>query len=230
MTEDRYQEERFLDSRIEQLEGELRRLRRCLLAAVVAISGVGLVALGPVNDGAQEFETIRAERIDLVEADGTRRMVLSNEERFPNPVLDGEEFQRSINPAGLVLYDRSGSEMGGIAALDPEGPARWTALIFDYENSEAIGLSTRTRGEGGYGASLTIADRIPLEADIREVGTSGTARVDIQNEDGDAAIVLSDSDGNPRLRLFVDAEGRTGIEMLDPDGEVVSRLGPGDGA
>lgn len=127
MTEDRYQEERSLDPRIEQLEGELRRLRRYLLAGVVAISGVGLVALGPINDGAQEFETIRAERIDLVEADGTRRMVLSN-------------------------------------------------------------------------------------------------------EDGDAAIVLSDSDGNPRLRLFVDAEGRTGIEMLDPDGEVVSRLGPGDGA
>lgn len=213
-------------SKTERLERELRRLRLYLLGVLLTLGVLGVMALSPADDGTQEFETVRAERIEIVEADGTRRMVLSNRERFPKPVLDGEVFERSINPAGMVLYDRDGSEMGGIAALDPEGPARWTALIFDYENSEAIGLGTRTRGEDGYGASLTIADRIPLDADIREVGTSGTARVDIQNEDGDAAIVLSDPEGNPRLRLYVEESGRTGVEILSPAGEVVSRLAP----
>ena len=213
------------ESETRRLRREVRRLKVYLFGTVLLVGALGLLGSGPPEEGPEEFETVRAERIDIVEPDGTRRLVLSNRARFPNPVLDGEELERSIKPAGMVHYDRDGSEMGGIAALDPDGPARWTAVVFDYENSEAIGFSSRPRGEEGYGAGITIADRIPLDADMREVGTTGTSRVEIENEDGDAAVVLSDPAGNPRIRLYVGADGRAGVEVLSDEGEVVDRLG-----
>lgn len=215
-------------SDVEELRGKVRRLELYAAGATLVLGVLALVAFGPApGDDVATFERIEAERIDVVDPDGSRSLVLSNRQRFPDPVVDGETFERSIQPAGLVLYDDAGNEMGGIAAVDLGERGRRTLLIFDYRNSEAIGYSAGgSPGEGRYGASLTIADRIPLDADIREVGTSGTKRIDVQNEGGDASIVLYDPEENPRIRLYVTAEGETGIEMLNAGGEVVSRLGP----
>lgn len=214
-------------SDVEELNRKVRRLELYAAGATLALGVVALVAFGPAaDDDVETFETIEAERVDIVDPDGTRSLVLSNRQRFPDPVVGGEAFERSIQPAGLVLYDDDGNEMGGIAAVDVEDRGRRTLLVFDYRNSEAIGYSAgESAGGERYGASLTIADRIPLDADIREVGTSGRKRIDVQNEGGDASIVLYDPEENPRIRLYVTAAGETGIEMLSPEGEVVARLG-----
>lgn len=211
---------------MEDLRRELRRLTPRAATATVALAALGLTALKPADREVQSFERVEAERIDIVGADGDRSLVLSNRERFPNPVIGGEEFERSIQPSGLVLYDGDGNEMGGFAALDVEGRGRRAALIFDYRNSEAVGLSASGTADGErYSTGLTLADRIPLDADIREVGTTGTPRLELNNDDGNASVVLNDPEGNPRIRLFVDSAGEAGVEMLDPEGRVVERLG-----
>lgn len=213
-----------------ELRRQVRRLRIFAAGSTVLLAALMIMGLRPPRQEVSKFEKIEAERIDIVDADGDRSLVLSNRERFPPPVIGGEEFERSIQPAGLVLYDGDGNEMGGMGTVDVEGRARRTLLVFDYRNSEAIGYSAgETDGGDAYSASLTIADRVPLEADIRDVGTTGTRRINLRNADGDASLVLNDADGNPRIRLYVDRDGESGIEMLSRDGEVVERLGPSEG-
>ena len=91
------------------------------------------------------------ERLDIVDADGATRVVLSNQQRFPPPMLNGETFKRAVTPAGLVFYDRKGNEVDGLALTDVQA-GKVSALAFDNPNMDAIGLirhrirdSTRNR-------------------------------------------------------------------------------------
>jgi len=209
---------------------QLRWLKRYTAGSMIVLAAIAFTALQPAPDRSRSFETLEAERIDIVGADGTRRLVLSNRERFPDPVLDGDTLERSIDPAGLVFYDRDGDETGGLGVVDIEGRARRSLFILDYRNSEAIGYSAGENLEtDAYSAGIAIADRVPLDADIREVGSAGTRRIQIQNRNGDARIVLNDAEGNPRIRLFVEADGEAGIELLNAEGEVVGRPGEEEG-
>jgi hypothetical protein len=195
----------------------------CLLLALA----LGLCACGssPQHTPTAQFEEITVERLNIVSPDGTPQVVLSNQERFPPPVLGGDTLQgaRSISPTGMVFYDASGNEAGGIAVVSAESGARRVALIFDYSNSEAIGLGTMDT-QGSYSSSLTIADRVPLSANVMEVGTTGAERISIENENGTARITLNDGEERPRIRLSVAEDGEARIEVLGEDGEVTRSL------
>lgn len=169
----------------------------------------------------QTFDEIDVQRINIVDSQGRRVLVLSNKEKFPLPVIAGKEYPRSINPSGMVFYDETGTECGGIAvATTPK--ARRTAIIFDYSNTEAIGFSVYETKDGKYGAGFAIQDRNPLDSDIMKVGTEGTNRISIENDNKNAEISLSDTKGNKRIRLLVDSTDAAIIQILDEKGKVIS--------
>lgn len=188
---------------------------------------LGISACAAQQGGVQHFEEISVERINIVAPDGTHRMVLSNKARFPKPVMDGKvlDIPRSVVPAGLVFYDETGSERGGLAVMDVPGRGERAGMIFDFQNSEAIGIGKYESEDGEYyTTSLQIADRIPLGSDIMKVGTSGPPRINIANENGKAVIELNDVNGKARIRLYTNKDGSSGIEMLDGEGNVLSTL------
>src|SRR5690606_940374 len=49
-----------------------------------------------------DHDRISARRIDIVDADGTIRMTLSG--ATPPPIIDGIQYKRAFNVAGLILY------------------------------------------------------------------------------------------------------------------------------
>ena len=58
---------------------------------------------------------IDVERINVVEQDGTLRMVFANSALAPDPVVDGQVLKRdSGNAAGIVFYNEHGDECGGL--------------------------------------------------------------------------------------------------------------------
>ncbi len=172
----------------------------------------------------QRFREITAERLNIVSPGDTTRIVLSNKERFPPPILNGDTIRaRSIAPAGMIFYDESGNEVGGFAAINARGAER-AAIGLDYANSEAIGL-TKTDTEETYTAGISIADRLPLSADPLEEGTVGPERVSIANDGGTAQVTLNDGEGRPRIRLVVEKSGSPRVEVLGTDGSVVDALG-----
>lgn len=212
----------------DSLERDVRWLKAYALGSTlvmtVLLSAAFYVGPSERNPAGERFQEITTERLNIVGPDDTSRIVLSNEKRFPPPVLNGDTIRaRSIAPAGMVFYDASGNEVGGFATVSARGTER-AALVFDYANSEAIGLS-KADTEDAYRAGISIADRLPLSADPLEEGTVGTERVSIANENGTARVVLNDGEGRPRVRLVVEESGAPRVEVLGEDGSVVDALG-----
>lgn len=202
-----------------------RDIRLLKIYAICSTLALGLVMFAGFQSGEKrgKFDEIDVQRINIVDSQGHKFLVLANKARFPLPVVNGKEYPRSINPSGIVFYDEKGTECGGIAVASlPK--ARRTAIIFDYSNTEAIGFSAYETKSGEYGAGMSIQDRNPLGSDIMKVGTEGTNRILLENDNKNAELSLSDVKGNKRIRLRVDSIGTANIQFFNEKGEVISSL------
>lgn len=207
---------------------ELAALRRevNLLKALCAVllAAVAVVALtaarAPAGDA--EFATLRAERIDIVTSQGVRRLVISNDERMPGPVIDGKEGVRSISPAGLVFYDARGNENGGIAITDTD-KGKLNAFLFDYDKNEAIGAWRRVTPAGEASAGIMVNEPAPAEMAFNDAISRDWGRILIQNQERNSEILLRDPQGRTRIALRVDKGGDAWIEVLDAEGRQLFR-------
>jgi hypothetical protein len=200
----------------------------------------------------QKFEEINAQRINIVDADGTLRMVISNKDRMHPGVIDGKTLDRPRPVAGLLFFNDEGDEVGGLTFTGREANGTRQAdarLMFDQlKQDQTIGFSyaegsgRRTAGFQVWDRSDTrlgdlidklnaankIADKAERDAavaKIRAAAPPGPRRVFVGKTDDKAATVsLADGDGKPRLTLVVDATGNPRIEFLDQQGKVVARV------
>jgi hypothetical protein len=65
------------------------------------------------------FDTITVQRINVVEPDGTLRMVLTNNNRIPGVIVPGHEYadygnRKPTTAAGILFYDAQATESGGL--------------------------------------------------------------------------------------------------------------------
>jgi hypothetical protein len=179
-------------------------------------------ALGQARPGPQAFEEISTQRLNIVDDKGKARIVLSNADKFPNPIIDGKEMVGAAKPVGIVFYNATGNECGGIA-LNSTDAGEQNALILNYTNSEAIGFGKFESKEGSYSAGVSVLDRIPLKSDTKKTGKTGIERIIISNNNGNAELSISDPQGKPRIRLSVDARGAANIHILDQKGKELYR-------
>ena len=169
------------------------------------------------------FDTVTVRRINVVDAKGMQRLVIASPDRFPDAVVRGAHYKRSIgNTAGLVFYDPTGTETGGVATSTIGGRSQ-VAMIFDYTHqpTDGIGMVTNESADGkSWSAGFSIADRRPYhEGPI--TSSEGVERVSLQNENHDAALVISDPQGHPRIRLGVGSDGQPYFEMLNANGKPI---------
>lgn len=99
---------------------------------------------------APDHDRITARRIDIVDADGTIRMTLSG--ATPAPIIDGIQYKRAFNVAGLILYDDKGSERGGFGTADVEGGM--AVLALDHPAMAAFSLHQAV--EAAYACFLLV--------------------------------------------------------------------------
>lgn len=83
------------------------------------VTGAALVGMTVALTAAarpQKFGTIDVERINVREADGTLRLVISNKDRFPGSFHKGQEIARPDRrfAAGMLFLNDEGSENGGL--------------------------------------------------------------------------------------------------------------------
>jgi len=80
------------------------------LAAVFALAG----AKAPTSH--VHFDEITVGRIDIVEPDGTKRLILSNRSQYPGSFVEGKEIARPDrrDVAGLLFINDEGTENGGL--------------------------------------------------------------------------------------------------------------------
>lgn len=173
---------------------------------------------------APDHERISARRIDIVDADGTIRMTLSGE--TPAPIIDGIQYKRAFNVAGLILYDDKGSERGGFGTADVEGGM--AVLALDHPAMDAIGW--RVSPDGSVAFSINQAPpliREPALGNALVPGVSTPTRMQFTvAADGTPAVSLSDKNNKPRIKMTVTEEGFGSIQFLDAAGTVIHSITP----
>ena len=196
---------------------------------------------------------ITVERLNVVDANGTLRMVLSGKDKMHPGVMDGVTIDRPRPVAGMLFFNDEGDEVGGLTYTGTAAGGRGRAnagIMFDQlKQDQTIGI-TYNEANGQRSAGLQIWDRsdtVRLSelitklnaankiaagperdkalADIRATAPAGPRRLFVgKTQDKAAAVVLSDAQGKPRLTLMVDATGNPRIEFLDETGKVIARV------
>jgi hypothetical protein len=148
---------------LRRIERELRLLKLYALATT-ALLGVLALAAFRQPTRRQKFEEIDVERINVVERDGSYRMVISNRARSIGPIWRGKPFgyPGGTRP-GIIFFNDEGSENGGLTfsgRRDSAGRVEASGhLSFDqYDQDQVVYLQYIDRN-GQRRMGLTVADR-----------------------------------------------------------------------
>lgn len=202
------------------------------------------------------FTEIEVERINVVEPDGTLKLVVSNSARQAEATIGGEELPVDrTRDAGLIFFNDYGDEVGGLV-FGGDRERGGMGLMFDQAgHDQVIGIQSgewtvdgeRRRRTGinlwDRPFDVTILDLIRMQqeaqaiedeeerrlalAELQEAGLGGVSRASFgRSEAGDVGLELRDGQGHVRLRLLVMEDGTTLIQFLDEAGAVVHALGP----
>lgn len=163
-----------------------------------------------------------------------------------SPALSGGREQGS----GMIFFNESGDEVGGLTYHGQATGDSYRSsggIMFDqFRQDQVVGLSYSDNGRN-RSAGLHVWDRSPevelgnimhileqranasgavrdsLEQVLREIpGMDQSAhRIFLGSENRTATLLLRDTEGRPRVRLYVDAANAARLEFLDETGKVV---------
>jgi len=229
---------------LQALQQQNRLLKAALSLSALLLTVVVGVAATEVKT---RFTEIDAERINIVGADGKRQLVIASRERLPRAVTDGKEIVEDRKVPGLIFFNESGDECGGLiwrGKLDAKGrPESGMHFSMDrfggdqqlalghYEDSGFMssGLNVYDRGLSKDYQPLWDAmqkapagpERDKLKQQWIEAGGRQTSRVFVGKTRGkSSAVILSDPQGRPRIMMLVTPEGQPKLQFMDEKGTV----------
>jgi len=227
------------------------------LRAYTIVTSTALVVMGAAafsqNPPARDAAELTVQRLNIVDANGTLRMVLAGKDRMHPGVMDGVTIDRPRPVAGMLFFNDEGDEVGGLTYTGTVAGGRGRAnasLMFDQlKQDQTIGFAySESNGQRSAGfqvwdrsdtvrlseliAKLNTANKLPAGAqrdaavaDVRANAPPGPQRLFVgKTRDKAATVVLADAQGKPRLTLTVDATGNPRIEFLDEAGKVTARI------
>lgn len=236
---------------MDKVEKELRFLK--LYAAALTLVCIILFGFLFKTISSKKFTEIDIERINIVEADGKLRMVLSNKMRQHPGIMDGIIYdeRRGQRPPGLMFFSEKGDEVGGLVFDGNEGSGQGGSLTFDkFRGDQTIQFIHEEEPDETYFAGLKMSDQnMPLNDLVakqkeiaklptkdaqdsayrllREQGFLMTERLKIGKDfDKSSIIKMKDGKGKVRIELKVEAGGSPKLSFLDESGQVIYSLPP----
>ena len=228
-----------------------QQLRILQLYATLSFAVIAVLAISAFTQSQQRIDELTVQRLNVVDANGTLRMVISNKDRMHPGVMDGVTINRPRPVAGMLFFNDEGDEVGGLTftGTDDHGRRAHAELNFDQlKQDQTIGIGYQ-EGDGVRSASLQVWDRSeqPLSDLLRGINAAnalpegpqreeavkavlaktqpGPRRIFVgKNVDKSAAVSLSDANGKPRLVMNVGADGNASITFLDADGKTIQRI------
>lgn len=222
-----------------------------LTTAVVAALLSGFV----VKPGKLQVSELDVQRINVVEPDGTLRMVITDKAQFPGFIFKGKEYPHPRPNAGMLFFNDEGTENGGLifsGHRDKDGKIvdSGGSLTFDKFEQDQLVQLVGAHDSSGHMAGLIVSDRADrsIEQDFIDAdklkampdaqrdalmqkraddGYYGATRISVmRSDDGIAKISLRDAQGHPRIVMGVAADGASSLRFLDADGKVLNELTP----
>ena len=232
------------------IRSQVRILQLYAAASFAVMAFLAITAFTHQNS-TQRIDELTVQRLNVVDANGTLRFVLSNKDRMHPGVMDGVTINRPRPVAGMLFFNDEGDEVGGLTytGTDDNGRRANAGIMFDQlKQDQTIGLSY-SENNGQRSAGLQVWDRSeqPLsdliralnEANALPEGPERDAAVKAvrakappgprrlfagKNSDKSATVALADGQGRPRLILRVAEDGASSIEFLDASGKPVQRI------
>jgi len=203
----------------------------------------------------QRFSEIDVERINVVEPDGTLRMVISNKASFPGIIIKGKETPHpGRKTAGMLFFNDEGTENGGLifgGSKDASGKVTsYGHLSFDqYEQDQVFSIDA-DQENGQRTSELRIIDEPdhPITQDLEaaaritklpkqeqkaawEQYRASTSHFEPRivlgrADDRSVALRLKDVEGHDRVVIRVAPDGAPVLQLLDDKGHVTAQLPP----
>lgn len=232
-----------------------RQLRILQVYAAMSFALAAFVSVTAFSQpgATQRIDELTVQRLNVVDANGTLRFVLSNKDRMHPGVMDGVMINRPRPVAGMLFFNDEGDEVGGLtySGTDDNGRRANAGIMFDQlKQDQTVGISY-SENNGQRSAGLQVWDRSeqPLSDLIRALNAANAlpegperdaaikaARAKApagprrlfagKNSDKSATVSLADGQGRPRLVLRVNEDGASSIEFLDVDGKTMQRIPP----
>jgi len=190
-------------------------------SAVLSTAVAVMLVTGARANRTQFFDELRVHRIDVVEPDGTLRMVISNKDRLPPVIVKNQEHPEMGAPrpqAGMLFYNDEGTENGGLIF---GGHKNEKGEVVDSGGS----LSFDKYGANQIAQFAGVDDNTDRFAGLAVNGKKRRVWVGT-TDDKDASVALMDANGRKRLVLEVTDEGAPSVSFLDEKGQVVRRISP----
>ena len=232
-----------------KLEKEVRFLKVYTIASTLVFTFLLFAAFKSGQN--QRFEEIDVERINIVEKDGSLKMVISNQERQHPGIANGKEIKRtSPRPPGMIFFNQVGDEMGGLVFGENGENAHWGGFTFDkFGGDQTMGFRYLESQNGSYSSGLQMWQQPKITGEemrakidsvqeikdqgqrkaawqtLRKKGELTTDRLFLgKNRDDYTVLVMQDIVGKPRIQMYVTPEGEAKLEFLDENGEVMYSL------
>lgn len=222
------------------MEKELRAWR--IYGAISTLAFVVLVVSAfALRRQRTSFDTIDVQRINVVEPNGTLRMVISNKARFPGAIIKGRRYPFSRHTAGILFYNDEGTENGGLIFGGHEHAdgtvSSYGHLSFDrYEQDQAFSLDAiQSRTGSTTGIAFIDRPKWPITDLLRlprndwrhflATHPRSAPRLTMQRAvDGSVALAVRDRQGHTRILIKVGSHGSPVIQLLDANGKVITQL------
>jgi hypothetical protein len=189
-----------------------------------------------------KFTEIDVQRINVVEPDGTLRMVISDKTKFPGIIIkDRESPHPDRTTAGMLFFNDEGTENGGLifgGMKDKDGTvSSYGHLSFDrYLQDQVFTIDAEEKGnQKRSGLSIVddpdwpITDLLAVPRsdwqDFFKTHAPPRQRIYLgRSPDDSASLTLKDKDGHSRIVIKVNPDGSPVIQFLDDAGTVISQL------
>ncbi|GAB3235425.1 hypothetical protein J0A67_21910 [Algoriphagus aestuariicola] len=203
-------------------------------AASAAVASSLLFFSSFKGSGYQQFESIDVQRINVVEADGTTKMIITNAGLFPtgNEKINGRPTNTERKKrAGMLFFNEDGIEAGGLiydGSKRENGHSAGLSLTFDqYDGDQVMQLLTTDtqRGEDRFVSStLVFNDRPAKESqektaeimnELRELRKSDPEAFNAKYAEYQAQELIG---GSPRIMLGKSRSQNNGLFLFDDQG------------
>lgn len=201
-----------------------------------------------------KFEEIDVQRINVVEPDGTLRLIISDKASAPGLIVKGKEYPHpDRKTAGMLFFDDEGTENGGLIFGGMKGKdgkvQSWGHLSFDQYMQDQVFTVDADEEDGKRLSMLQIWDRpgypmTELLDEQQRVSKLSKSEQDAamknffanpdhqahprialgRTSDRAVVLLLKDVEGRSRIVLQVTADGLPVLKFLDEKGQVVGQL------